>query len=234
MKWIVFDVDDTLYDMMTPFGYAFERLFGEAHRDVDLTRLFVLSRKYSDAVFEDTTSGRMTMEEMYIYRIRQSCADMGIAISEAEALQFQCFYEEGQAQLAMPAIIEELLTALGERKVAMGVITNGPSAHQWKKIRALGVPRWIPEERIVVSGDCDCAKPERAIYELAAEKFGAAPKDCLYVGDSLENDVVGPHRAGMHTLWINKRNVKNDTGVEPDYTVCNNEELRELLLELTR
>ena len=32
-------------------------------------------------------------------------------------------------------------------------MTNGPSAHQWKKIHALGAEQWFPRESIFVSGE---------------------------------------------------------------------------------
>ncbi len=233
MKRFLFDVDDTLYNMLDPFSAAFRSLYGEEHGELDLVRLFVLSRKYSDEVFEDTNTGRMTMEEMYIYRMKMACAEMGLDMSDEEALAFQRYYAENQGRIQLPEGIRTILDQLTKKGALLGIITNGPSEHQRKKIHALGLDRWFSEDRIFVSGDFDVAKPDPRIYEIAVEALGGKADDYIYIGDSLENDVVGPSRAGLHTIWLNKRNVVNDTGVEPDAAVTNDRELYELLMELT-
>ena len=51
MDAVLFDVDDTLYDQREPFERAFRQLFGETY-EIDMERLFALSRKYSDEAFE--------------------------------------------------------------------------------------------------------------------------------------------------------------------------------------
>ena len=56
MDAVLFDVDDTLYDQREPFERAFRQLFGETY-EIDMERLFALSRKYSDEAFEHSQSG---------------------------------------------------------------------------------------------------------------------------------------------------------------------------------
>ena len=53
------------------------------------------------------------------------------------------------------------------------------------------------------------AKPAASIFHAACERLGCAPGDVLHVGDDIEMDVVGAHRAGMRTCWINR---PDDTG----------------------
>ena len=91
MDAVLFDVDDTLYDQREPFERAFRQLFGETY-EIDMERLFALSRKYSDEAFEHSQSGQMTMDEMYIYRISKALKEFDIQISDEDALKFQEFY----------------------------------------------------------------------------------------------------------------------------------------------
>ena len=90
MDAVLFDVDDTLYDQREPFERAFRQLFGETY-EIDMERLFALSRKYSDEAFEHSQSGQMTMDEMYIYRISKALKEFDIQISDEDALKFQEF-----------------------------------------------------------------------------------------------------------------------------------------------
>ena len=48
------------------------------------------------------------------------------------------------------------------------------------------------------------AKPAASIFHVACEQLGCAPADVLHVGDDIEMDVVGAHRAGLRTCWINR------------------------------
>ena len=49
------------------------------------------------------------------------------------------------------------------------------------------------------------AKPDSGIFHAACERFGLQPHEVLHVGDDPELDVLGAHRAGLRTCWINRR-----------------------------
>ena len=57
IKAVVFDVDDTLYDLSTPFKEACREVFPE-DTDLDLEGAFLASRRYSDSVYASSLSGR--------------------------------------------------------------------------------------------------------------------------------------------------------------------------------
>ena len=64
---ILFDIDDTLYDLSIPFKEAFREFFpGE---EIELEGAFLASRKYSDLIYDRSLNGEISIEEMYIYRM---------------------------------------------------------------------------------------------------------------------------------------------------------------------
>lgn len=95
----------------------------------------------------------------------------------------------------------ETLTYL-EKKYMLGIITNGPSDGQHKKIHQAGLDRFFSEESITVSGDYGFAKPDVRLFQAAMDKMHVKPDACVYVGDIFANDVLGAYRAGMHPVWI--------------------------------
>ena len=113
----------------------------------------------------------------------------------------------------------------------MGVITNGPAQHQWDKVQALGLTKWIPRQNILVSGEAGAAKPDRKIFDLAVCKMGLDRTEAYYIGDSPANDIVGAANAGWRTIWFNRRN-KKAFSIKPDYTVCSEQELCNLIMKL--
>lgn len=48
------------------------------------------------------------------------------------------------------------------------------------------------------------AKPDASIFHAACERLDCTPAHVLHVGDDVEMDVVGAHRAGLRTCWINR------------------------------
>ena len=71
IRGVVFDVDDTLYDMAQPFFSAYHAIYGAKHH-LPMQKLFLSFRRYSDEKFVDSQMGKMTMDALYIYRIAVS------------------------------------------------------------------------------------------------------------------------------------------------------------------
>ncbi|GMK39820.1 hypothetical protein PCCS19_28750 [Paenibacillus sp. CCS19] len=48
---------------------------------------------------------------------------------------------------------------------------------------------------------------------------GLKPEEVLHIGDSLTNDIIGAHNAGIRAAWINRRNKPATQHCTPDYIV---------------
>lgn len=231
IRGVVFDVDDTLYDMAQPFFGAYQSLYGSKH-DLPMQALFLAFRCYSDARFSDAQTGRMSMEELYIYRVRMTLHDYGIEVTDEEALSFQRRYMELQYQIHLSPVMTALLDELQPR-VAIGIITNGESRHQRNKLCSLDVSPWIPEGQIIVSGDHPFHKPDVKIFREMERRLHLAPEQLLYVGDAYDLDIVGAHAAGWESIWFNHRRRRIPVGAScrPNAEVHTEEELRAVLIE---
>lgn len=228
MSAIIFDVDDTLYDQVIPFWNAYKAVFKDRFQ-LPMDDLFAASRRRSDEVFGPSQRGEITMEEMYIYRIQKAFEDFQVSITDQEALQFQAEYAENQKRLQVSEKMREILDFCAAR-IPIGIMTNGPSQHQWKKVNALEAQQWFPRETIFVSGDVGAAKPDRRIFDWACSKMGQKPEEMYMVGDSYDNDVVGAMSAGWKAIWLNRRGRKlPEGGLIPWKTVTSEEELQEVL-----
>ena len=229
MIGLVFDVDDTLYEQIVPFENAFRSLFDI---DIDMEKFYLLSRYYSDVKFEVSRNGEMTMDEYHIYRIQEAGKDLGVYLTDEQALNMQKEYKKNQQKLKMSDITVSILELAKKNNVKLGVITNGPSEHQWVKVDALGVEKWIPRENIIVSGDLGINKPDKRIFEVMQEKLQLGVESLYYIGDSLENDIVGANNAGWKSIWINRYNKEYSPGTEIYKEVQNNYELFEIIKEI--
>jgi putative hydrolase of the HAD superfamily len=55
---------------------------------------------------------------------------------------------------------------------------------------------------VMVSADYAVRKPTRLLFETAAARIGAEPRDIWFIGDSFDADVEGARAAGMTTVWF--------------------------------
>ena len=225
-KAVLFDVDDTLYDQTVPFKEAYAQYFGDKPA-IPAEVIYPVTRKYSDQVYSQAMSGQITMEELYIYRVQKAFEEYNITITVEEALAFQKVYADRQRHIHMSETMEKILTYCAG-KAKLGIITNGPSAHQWNKVKSLQAERWIPHENIFVSGDVGAEKPERKIFDHAKRTMKLEDAEVWFVGDSYELDVKGAVNAGWNAVWMNRRGrEKPDDNVKLMYEVGTEDELFE-------
>lgn len=232
MKSLIFDVDDTLYDLEEPLRKAFVYYQYDQY-DIDVDRLFQYVRFYSDQAFDDSVSGKISMDDMYAYRLQKAFQEFRFDLSREDALKFQKTYADYQKKISMTDTMKRGLDRISRTSGFLGIISNGMYEHQMDKVRALGLTKWIPEDHILISEECGVSKPNPEIFRYAEQKWNLNPKDTWYVGDTFENDVAGPKKAGWHTVWFNHRNRKNpDPEMIPDDTVTDEAEMINLLIDL--
>ncbi|MER7503579.1 HAD family hydrolase [Nonomuraea pusilla] len=88
--------------------------------------------------------------------------------------------------------VRELL-AKAQARVPVVLVTNAMDTLE-EHLDRLGLTYFADE--VVSSAKVGVAKPGRRIYEIAAERAGAAPERCLFVDDRLEN-VAAARELGM-------------------------------------
>ncbi|MGB9308449.1 MAG: HAD family phosphatase [Mycobacterium sp.] len=88
----------------------------------------------------------------------------------------------------------QAVQALTDRGVQTALVSNswGPSdGYPWNRL-----PHF---SEVVVSSEVGIRKPDTAIYELAAEKLGRVPGDCVFV-DDVEINLIPARALGMGTI----------------------------------
>lgn len=108
--------------------------------------------------------------------------------------------EQWKSSVPYPDTVETLEYL--KQKYQLGVITNGDSMGQRKKIKHAGLAVYFDESNTIVSGDYSFAKPDIRIFQTAARKLNVEEKQCVYVGDIFSNDILGAYKAGMTPVWI--------------------------------
>lgn len=229
----VFDIDDTLYDLMQPFIKAHEEMFAD-RASVDSTELFIISRKHSDVILEQKYRGLIPSEDAFFERVKRTYQEIGVAVSREETVRFEERYRFWQGHIDVFPFTKMLLDLCVQRKIPIAVLTNGESVCQRRKIHSLRLERWFAPERIFVSEEIGSRKPEVGAFLFVEKQLHFAPEDTWYVGDSYEADMPGAKEAGWHTIWFNHRHRACPDAVSlADIEMQNGWELLDMIREWT-
>ena len=146
--------------------------------------------------------------------MQKAFEEFGIRITDQEALDFQKIYADRQHHIHMSPLMQDIL-AFCSGRADLGIITNGPSEHQWDKVRSLQAEKWIPHENIFVSADVGAEKPDRKIFD-----------------------------AGWNAVWMNRRKREAPESERQPEQECGNasclvcveteEELRNFIIRILR
>ncbi|MGV3624187.1 MAG: HAD family hydrolase [Archangium sp.] len=97
--------------------------------------------------------------------------------------------------------VDEVLASLRPH-TKLGIITNGVSGLQRRKVHLSGLAHWF--DVIAISGEVGIGKPDKGIFDWVAQQLGVSVGRCVMVGDNSERDVQGGINAGMKTAWLDR------------------------------
>lgn len=98
----------------------------------------------------------------------------------------------------------ELVTALKERGNLVALVADG-SLESFDNVHGkLGLTPLFDARAI--SGTVGVEKPDRRMFDSAAEQLGLTPEDyhgIVHFGNNLRRDIAGANAIGMKTVWLN-------------------------------
>lgn len=188
MNTLLFDLDDTLYDLdMHRF-----RHIDNAWQDW----LITLPPMMVPYVLQAAVTERIFFKDMPDF-----LRSYGV---EEPLISQLCAYSRATwfRDLRLDDGVAPLLDILATR-YKLGLITNGPSEIQRAKIVQFDLARWFTV--MVVSEEFGVAKPDPVILLHAAKELASDPADCVMIGDNPEADIRGAQAAGMRSVWIQRQ-----------------------------
>ena len=110
----------------------------------------------------------------------------------------------------------------------LGIVTNGPAEVQRAKLDLLGIKSLV--DFAVVSEEFGVAKPDPSIFHEALRRAGVDAGEAVFVGDSVEFDMVGARDAGIPSVWVNRNGATwTESGPPPTREVRSLDDLPRLL-----
>jgi len=210
---VLFDVDNTLVDRAEGFRRWALEFCSRWRLDADQVPWL-----------EEADGDGLTPKEVFFDRVRKR-----FGIQEPVASLCDEYRTRKPALIPpCPGVLDglERLRARGWR---IGLVTNGEADVQLATIIAGGLAERV--DGLAISGAEGVRKPARRLFELAAERCGAAlTPGAWMVGDSLAADVRGGREAGLRTIWIDRGRPLSPDAPRPDFVVSDGAAAIELLI----
>ena len=199
---LFFDLDATLLDHDAAARAGAAEFFKtyRSHFNMNLEDFLVLWEEAAEKYFQTGEAGREANHtQSRRGRMRELFSEQ---LSDHEAdRRFKAYLETYESHWRL---FEDSLPCLKRfRGFPLGLITNGTGEQQRSKIQKMGLAPYL--SHVIISREVDLAKPDKAIFELAARKAGVDRVECVYVGDRLKTDALAAQAAGMQGIWLDRK-----------------------------
>ena len=209
IRVVLFDLDDTLFahrEAVEAGVAAYREVLGGEIVAAPAADEIARWNALEESQYHRYLAGDLSYLEQRRERSRRFVAPFGVVLSDAEAeAWFDAYRAHYENHWALHPDALACLRMLRERGTAIGLITNGDLAFQTSKIVAVGLTSHL--EHVIASGEVGVAKPDPAIFELAAARFGVPVAAACYVGDRFRTDALGAAAAGMFGVWLDRHGV---------------------------
>lgn len=199
IKAVVFDVDNTLYSYDDAHAAAWEALcaYAKDHLDMD-AESFRNCHKAAQKLVKERLGSECAALHNRQLRYQVLLEENHKPLHHAIAMNDLYWETLIQAAKPVPGVMD-CLQALKQAGYILGVGTNMTIDYQLKKLVSL---QMLPLfDFIVSSEEVNVEKPHEKLFAYCAYKANVRPEECLFVGDSLSNDVYGASNAGMRSVW---------------------------------
>lgn len=208
------------------YGTLVRHSFAEGGRGRALTRYFEMSglraepwqhqvlyevfeRHHRDYSPEDAPDRKQAYQERLAARMLQR---LGVGPEEADPAEHASKIWEiiGPSSLQLHAGAAETLRTLQKWGYRLAVVSN------WH----CGLANFCTElelgrffDSVIASAECGIEKPDRRIFELAAERLRIPPDQIVHVGDSPREDIAGAQSARMKAIRIDRSAPRPSGGI---------------------
>jgi len=194
---VFFDLDETLIEHRFTPQEIMARVY-DAHAElfdgVDMTAFGQSLRRSANDMWYMMIDGVLPGEIGRVYMFKNALRAMSLDDSAAESMLevFETTMLEGTRPYSDA---HATLGALRESGIALGIITNGYSVMQRRKIEHHGFGECV--DHILVSEEVGAHKPDPRIFQEALSRVKAEPRQAMHVGDHTTNDIGGAMNAGL-------------------------------------
>lgn len=200
IKFLCFDLDGTLFRNVEEAWNAIQQQIYktvERQRNLSMPEAEIYVRKRYEALGSSTkilNELGIDGEEFFVKAFKK--IDLNKLVSK---------------DLKIVSLISDL-----KKKYKVGMISNTHLSIARKKLEALGLSLKVFNP-MITTYELNAYKPDPAPFLKALEMAGASPEESVYIGDSVENDIMGAKGVGMRAILVWSKSPEADLSLPTIY-----------------
>lgn len=205
IKGVFFDVGGTLYSyraMQPTMLKALEKMKARLALDQDIAevaRLYGLANKASDKEF--------AVKPAYLFRdyFKATFSNFLGSIDKGHLEHHFDWFHQTQNEMLIGAMelmpdCHDTLSRLKDMGLYLAAVSNADEEQLKPLVERGQLHQWLTHW--TSSEAAQSCKPDRRFFDIALQKSGLPADQVMFVGDSLEQDILGAHALGMTTVLI--------------------------------
>lgn len=233
-KYLIFDVDDTLLDFLPAFATA--------QRNIALKLGINPSKEYLETYEKcnwkaweesrlDKTEEKEIQENYHVYYYQylrkhfEYLLEVYRYVCDVQEL-VNCYLRSISSSKVMKESDTLSVYAKLSKKYKLVLATNGIERVQKERLSD-----FLPyTHKLYISEKIGFIKPTENFYNYVINDLKCDIKDCLMIGDSISNDIVGAKAIGVDVCYYNIKGKRKPENVLADYEIKHINDLVHILL----
>lgn len=215
LKWVFFDLDNTLWDFdgnaHAALKVLFERHQLAYHTGYQEEQFIHIYKDVNAAYWKRYEKGEVSKDVLRTARFTDTFALMGLPPALYPPDVWDEYLDICPRMTVLIPGARECLRFFYDH-VKLGVLTNGFEETQRIKLAESGLDSFITYMQS--SEAFGTAKPSKAFFEAALEFAGIDASECVYIGDNWQTDVEGGINAGICTYRYAYQNTPISSAIQ--------------------
>jgi 2-haloacid dehalogenase len=212
--WILFDLDNTLFDFDASSRYALKMTFeefGVIHSDENIA----VYHEVNHQCWTDFENGKMDFATLRNIRFELFAEAIKMNLN-GKKMSDRYLYLLSTTDYKMEGATK-LLNYL-KPKYNLAVVTNGLKEVKRPQLSKPEIAHYF--KAIIISEEVGVSKPHKGFFDYTFNAIGnPEKKETIIIGDSLNSDIRGGADYGIDTCWFNPNRKMNDTMIKPKFEI---------------
>ncbi len=227
-KAVIFDLDDTLYEYVTPNKVAMNKVFELVQTKENIPYEEVKTAFYkARQKNQKLLLGRAASHNRLLY-FQKTLEELNCPSVKLAFEMYNVFWDTFLENIALFDGVQELFDELIKKDIKICILTDLTAHIQFRKLIKLDIADKI--SFLVTSEEVGAEKPHPIIFHTALEKLNLTKNEVIMVGDSYKKDIEGALNLAIDCVWCNYDNKEMDKVDEKVKVIKNFKDLREVVL----
>jgi len=166
------------------------------------------------------------VRELFGISTKRVLSKYGITLTYDKVGELNTVYKKMLDEaVAVTPSVKKTLGVLHSEGYDMGLVSNGDTEELLEHMN--GVKEYF--DVVITSEDLNLYKPDPRIFAEAVRRVGVHKEQAAFIGDTLTSDVLGAKKAGIKSVWYNRRKRLRKHGIKPDFEIRDMAEVVQIL-----